>query len=223
MNIKKYKKIILVIILILVIAGTIIKLTKGMNYALKWKQNCEIAVHAQKTITENEINQIIKEIFPDRNTKIQYLDETDSQVLITLDTNEITEEEQNLLIQKINEKFEEELTIGNLEIIKNDQVKLTDIVKPYIIPIIISLVIIVAYFIIRYKQIKITKTIEYLIEGIVLPEWVYFSILAICRIPVGNFTLPIAMFIFLISILVLIYTFDIEYKKVLAQNNKRRK
>lgn len=224
MELKKNKKsIILVIALIIVITGTIVKLVKGMNYELNWKKSVSINLSTDNEIAKKDIEEIVKETFTGRKFKVQFLDEDEKEILITLDTAEITEEEQNAFVEKINTRYEEDLSKYDLELIDNDQIKLIDVLKPYILPIVISLIIIAVYFAIRYKALGLAKTIEYLIEGIVLPEWIYFSIFAIFRLPVGIYTVPVSMLVFLISIIALIVIFDKQYKKVSLKNNKKRK
>ena len=223
-NILKNKRnIVLAIVLVIIIVGTTFKFVKGMNYNSNWKESSSIEIYLGNYKEENDLKLILGETFPGKNVKIQSIDGVSNEILITLDTKQISDDEKNTFIEKINSKYQTNLTIDEMEITSNSQVKLIDIIYPNILLISIVVLLIVAYFIIRYIKIGILKVIEYLFQGLILTEWLYFSILAICRIPVGSWTIPISMLIFIISVIVLIFIFDKEYQKVAPKKNKKRK
>ena len=203
---------------------TVVKISKGMNYILKWKKNTSISIHIHDAkIEKNDLNVIIKETFSGKDFKIQNLDEEEDAYLITIDKEEITDEEKNSFVEKINTKYQTEITAEEIDVEQHSKVGLLDIAKPYIIPVLIIAIAISAYFILRYKKVGAIKIIENLLYGIVMPEWLYFSILAIFRIPVGYYTLPTSILIYLISISVLIYVFEKEAKNAESNNNKKKK
>ena len=221
---KAYIKLIIVLIaLVIIIAGTVVKLSKGMNYIIKWKKSVSINFHIHEAKVElSDLKGVLNESFPGSKYIIQNLDDEEDDFLITIDKEQITDEEKNSFIEKVNSKYETEITADDIEVVYNNPVKLFDIAKPYIIPVIITVVIISAYFILRYKKVGALNIIENLLYGIVMPEWLYLSILALFRISVGYYTLPIAILIYLISIITLIYVFEKQAQNVEPKNNKKR-
>ena len=219
---KLYKKLILVAIcLVIIIAGTVVKLIKGMNYQLKWKKTKSIVLYLDNA-QKNDLDLIVKEAFPGKDFIIQNLEE-DDEFLVTIDYINISYNEMNSFVDKLNEKYNMDLTVEDLEIRVNNNVLLLDVVKPYLIPILITVIVVSVYFILRYKKIGAIKIIENLIYGIVMPQWVYFAILALSRLPVGYYTLPISILIYLISIITLIYIFEKQNLNVSYENSKNKK
>ena len=219
---KLYKKLIIVAIcLVIIIAGTVVKLIKGMNYQLKWKKTKSIVLYLDDA-QKNDLDLVVKEAFPGKDFKIQNLEE-DDEFLVTIDYINISYNEMSSFVDKLNEKYNMDLTVEDLEIRVNNNVLLLDVVKPYLIPILITVIVVSVYFILRYKKIGAIKIIENLIYGIVMPQWVYFAILALSRLPVGYYTLPISILIYLISIITLIYVFEKQSINVSYENSKNNK
>ena len=73
-------------------------------------------------------------------------------------------------------------------------VRLRTLILPYILPIGISILLILGYYAIRFKG---TKEMIGLIKYLVIFEGLLYSSLALCRIPFGIFTMPIALIIYL--------------------------
>ncbi len=227
MNFKKIfnnkKNIILALILVVIIAGVIVKCTSGMNYALTWKNSSSIIMYIDNSLNEKDMKQILKDVFPKTASKVQFIDKSESEVFITIDKQEITDEEKTAFVEKINERYEDTLTIEELKVVENGHVRLIDYIKQFEIEIVIAIVIIVMYYIIRYRKINTKKLIEYLVEALLLPELLFFSILTILRIPVGVWTIPTAVCIFIITFMVLTYILNKENKKIESKKNKKRK
>jgi preprotein translocase subunit SecF len=225
-NILKNKKnIILIIALIIIIAGVIVKFICGMNYTLKWKESTSMEIYIQEaSIGEYELKGILRDVFPNKASKVQFVDDTTDDILITIDEKSVSQDELNSLVNKINEKCQIQLTAEEIDVTQNNQLAFKDVILPFIWTIVIAVSIISLYFIIRYRKIGIAKIIEFLIEGILIPQLVYFSILAICRIPIGIWTVPVSMLIFILGIIVLILEFQKVYEIVVPKkDNKKRK
>lgn len=221
-NTSKNKKIItLSMILLLIIAGICIMITKGINYNIKWKDSILLEVYIDNEVENSDIKTIAKEVFKDKEVKIQNIAKSKNQLIITVDSKEISDEELNSLIEKINERYEENLDVNDIEKTDNYQVNLIDVIKPYIPTVIVTLIISIAYFIIRYQTMGIDKLIGYLVKGILITQLVYFSVVIITRVPVGVWTIPLSIVIYVISIILLSFIFDREYKKVKPKKNKK--
>lgn len=207
----KNKKIIslLAIILIIIIAGIIMLCVKGMNYELLYGANTTIETYIDSDVQLSDIKTIVDETFGTKNN-IRLLDELDNDILITVKT--ASDEQIDTLISKINEKYSLELSKSNLIIENNAGVKLLDLVKPYIFPVILTTLVILAYFIIRYRNYGIIKVVVYTILTVVVLQALVLSFYAITRIPVNYLTMPISMLVFILSILGLVKFFENKIK-----------
>lgn len=94
-------------------------------------------------------------------------------------------------------------------------------IKPYIAPSIISIALIMIYFVIRYRKFKIGKIILETMGSIVISEAFLFSIYAITRIPVNSLTMPLAVILFVIVIIALIEKYRKEDIKRKEQNKRK--
>lgn len=207
----KNKKIIslLAIILIIIIAGIIMLCVKGMNYELLYGANTTIETYINSDVQLSDIKAIVDETFGTENN-IRLLDELDNDILITVKT--ASDEQIDTLISKINEKYSLELSKSNLIIENNARVKLLDLVKPYIFPVVLTTLVILAYFIIRYRNYGIIKVVVYTILTVVVLQVLVLSFYAITRIPVNHLTMPISMLVFILSILGLVKFFENKIK-----------
>ena len=71
--------------------------------------------------------------------------------------------------------------------------KLSDIIKPYIIPLVISSIIIVIYLIIRFRKQGILNVGLFSVLAITVLQVSYYSLTAICRIPVSKIIMPLSL------------------------------
>lgn len=206
----KNKKILvlLAVILVIIMVGVIVLGVKGMNYSLLYGANTQIEMYLENDFELEDIKAIAKETFGKNN--IRLLDESKHDILITVKS--ASDEQQNNLITKVNEKYGLDLSKGNLIVVNNGEMKLTDLISRYVFPVIIASLVILAYFIIRYRKLKIEKVALYTLITIIFLQIILLSIYAITRIPVNSFTMPISMLIFILSVLGLTEYFDNQIK-----------
>ena len=215
---KDKKNIFLAIICIVILAGIIMFCIKELNYNLSYGKNTTISVNIEKDVNINEIKQLVEEVVGSE-ADVRTLNESNNYVLITV--KEITDEQKSNLLAKINEKYSLELSQDDIKTTNNAQVKLCDMIKPYITPSIISIALIMIYFVIRYRKYGIGKIILETLGSIVISEALLFSIYAITRIPVNSLTMPMAVILFVIVIIVLMERFRKEEAK--AKEKSKRK
>ena len=201
------KKIIYILLALIIVAGAIIICVKGFNVDTIYTDNVRLYVYIQKEFENNDVKQIAKEVFGTDNIVVQKVEVYEDMAVIIIkqkDVNNINTELKYLVEQlntKINEKYEIENTVDDIIINYEPKVKLTSILKPYIMPVVITTVIILIYAFIRYMELGSFKTVEKYLLTIMVPELVYVSILAICRIPVNKFVAPIGLLIYTVSII----------------------
>lgn len=204
----KNKKIIVLIILIIaiLIAGTIMIIVKGLNYDLMYSKNTKIQAYIKSDFEIKDIKKIVNETFIGKRSYIQNINIVENMLIITVE--QASDDEINTLIQKINEKYNIELTNDDLVINKDTNINMIDIINQYIAPIVITIAIILAYLLIRFKKIGLFKILLYTIASVVLSQCLYISIIAISRIPVNFMTIPVALLIFIINIYILALIFE---------------
>ena len=210
------KKIVLILLICLIFAGTVIVCFKGFNVGLPYKSNINISVYVGKKIEDKDMQEITKEVFKGKQAIVQKVELFEDMISIT--TEEMSEEELNEkkteLINKLNEKYEKEIKDEEIEIVHNPKVILSSIIKRYILPFGISTIAIVIYQMIRFKKLGATKTLLTTIIVLMLIGLTYASLIAITRIPINKFIIPIGMAIYVITIIVL----NMKYEKKLEEN-----
>ena len=205
MKLSGNKKIVLLGVILLIIAGIVVVALKGINVSLVFQQHESISLLIGKQININEIQEICNEVFKNKKVVLKKVELFDDSVSIIAQS--ITDEEKSNLIQKVNEKYSTEFKVEDITIEKISNVRVIDMVRPYILPIIISTVLIIIYMIIIFKNQKFVKIIGKIFEIILLTELALASIIAISRIPL----LPIMVnLMFVIAIIELIFLINKE-------------
>ncbi len=205
MKLSGNKKIVLLGVILLIIAGIVVVALKGINVSLVFQQHESISLLIGKQININEIQEICNEVFKNKKVVLKKVELFDDSVSIIAQS--ITDEEKSNLIQKVNEKYSTEFKVEDITIEKVSNVRVRDMVRPYILPIIISTVLIIIYMVIIFKNQKFVKIIGKIFGIILLTELALASIIAISRIPL----LPIMVnLMFVIAIIELIFLINKE-------------
>ena len=155
-NITKKQKIIFIILAVIIIAGIAVISTIGFNLELKMQETKKIELYIQKDFEISDIKNIVKEVIPDESIMIQKVEVFEDSVSIT--AKDITEEQKQSIIDKVNEKYGTELKADSTEIINIPNMKIRDLVKPYVTSFAISTVLILVYIAIRYRKLGFVKT-----------------------------------------------------------------
>lgn len=213
------KKTIQAIITFLLIAGILILCIMGLNVGLTYAQSKQVDIYIGKTFDTQEIEQIVKEVTNESFVVIQKVELYEDIVSIT--TKELSQEQLEAINQKINEKYSIENKIEDLTIVDNAKIRGRDVIKPYILPILITLVIIAIYAAIRYRKLGIGKTILKVIGYPILAQAVLLSLIGITRIPVTYVTISIVLAVYAISYMVVFA--GLEKKEKMNKENKEEK
>ncbi|MFR0822934.1 MAG: hypothetical protein ACLU84_01010 [Clostridia bacterium] len=213
------KKTIQAIITFLLIAGILILCIMGLNVGLTYAQSKQVDIYIGKTFDTQEIEQIVKEVTNESFVVIQKVELYEDMVSIT--TKELSQEQLEAINQKINEKYSIENKIEDLTIVDNAKIRGRDVIKPYILPILITLVIIAIYAAIRYRKLGIGKTILKVIGYPILAQAVLLSLIGITRIPVTYVTISIVLAVYAISYMVVFA--GLEKKEKMNKENKEEK
>lgn len=186
-----------VLIAIILIVGAIVIATKGLAFELKYQDSQKVELNIGKEFKTEDVKQITNEVFDNQPVKIQAIEVYKDAISIT--TTEISEEQKTNLVNKINEKYETELKSEDITIESISHTRGRDIIKPYITPFIIITIIILVYLMIRYYKLNSLKVLIESIGIIALSQMVLLGIMAITRMPIGEFTIPMVLLVYMIS------------------------
>lgn len=208
----KNKKIlaVLTIVLVIIIAGIAVLFTKGMNYSLAYGNNTTIELYLETDFEDSDVQNIIKEVF---GNDIETRQVNNLRYDILIITKSVSDEQLDNLVSKVNEKYGLELKKDSLLVTNNVEINGMDLISPYILPVAITTVAILAYFIIRYKKLGIYNISLVTILTIILTQLLVLSIYTISRLPINEYTMPISMIVYLISVIVLTVKFEKDLKK----------
>ena len=219
-NISKKMKIIIAAIFIIIIVGITITLSIGLNYDLRFQESKAVEIYLQKEFEISDIKQITNEVMPNQYVVIQKVEVYEDSLRIV--AKDITNEQKNNLITKINEKYGTELSADNIQIQTISNTRGRDIVKPYIIPFIIATIIILVYMSIKYYKLNFGKVMLKTILTLIIAQGILLSLIAITRIPVGRLTMPIVVFVYMLTLFEVTNKFEkqLEDKKEKDNNTK---
>ena len=197
-QIKKSKLTQILLIVLVLVMGLILALTKGFNKELKYKEHQEIKLEIGKEYKKTDIKEITNEIFDGRDVVIQDVDEYGDTVLIS--TNNITDEQKTNLVNKINEKYQIALAADSQEIQTIPQTRIIDILNHYFLAFGVSSIIILVYMAIRYRKLNALKVIFKTVLALVVTEAVLFAIFAITQIPFGKYTVALVFIAYVFAL-----------------------
>ena len=211
-------KILVGLIAIILVAGIIMIFSKGLAFELKYQDAKKIELTLGKQFEESDIRNITDEVFGKQVLTIQPIEVYKDAVSIT--TTEITEEQKNELVTKVNDKYETEIKAEDITIETVAHTRGRDIIKPYIVPFVIVTALILVYLLIRYHKLNSFEVLTQSLGIIVLAQLVLLGIIAITRMPVGMFTIPAIMVVYMISTYVCTAKFEKELENILEKENK---
>lgn len=195
------KRIAYIVLACIIIIGIIVIAFAGFNVSLKYSPNKQVSVYIGKEFETNEIKSIVKEIIGNKKVIVQKVELYEEIASITV--KDITDEQIEQLNTKINEKYGLENTVkDDIKVTQSSNLRIRDMVKPLIMPIALSLVIIIIYAGIRYRKINILEVLGKIIGMNVLAIAVFVSVIAITRIPVNALTIPMCLAIYVVVTLV---------------------
>lgn len=214
------KKIGYIILACIIIIGIIVIAFAGFNVSLKYSPSKQISVYIGKEFKTSDIKSIVKEVTGKNNSIVQKVELYEEIVSITV--KDITDEQIEQLNNKINEKYELENKVADdITVAENANVKIRDMVKPFIWPVALSLIIILVYAGIRFRKIEILEVLGKILGMNVLAIALFISILAITRIPVNVLTIPMCLAIYVIVTLVVFNQLEVKTEKIMQKTKKK--
>lgn len=184
----KKSKILCVILAVIFIAAIISTAIRGLRVDINYSEGVTMVVDLGKKFDTRDVRDIAKEIWNGKDVLVQTVEVYDESVSVKVP--ELNEEQINNFVTKINEKYQLELTSADVSILYNSNERLRNIVRPYVIPLIISTALIVVYYSIRFKGVK---EILNLLLTLIAVEGIIYSIHALLLLPINVLTMPVVM------------------------------
>ena len=219
----KSKQLKIILIALVIIAGIVMIAVKGFNFDLKYQDTQRVELYLKTEFNISDIKQITDEVFGNQKVMIQKVEVFEDSVSIT--TTSISEEQKSNLITKINEKYGTELTAEDTTVEDIGHTRGRDIIKPYVIPFAIAVIIVLIYLGIRYYKLSIAKVIAKSIGIMALAQILLFSVIAITRIPIGRLTIPMVILVYLLTLFGITNMFEknLSKKKLDESKDKGKK
>lgn len=212
----KRNKIICIILVIIFIAAIIVTGVKGLNVDINYAEGTSIVFDIGKQFELSDVENMVDEIWQGDSAVVQKVEIYDESVLIKV--RNFTDEQLDSLANKLNEKYDLGFTRNDFTILYNSNLKLREVIRPYVIPIIIATALIVVYYSIRYRGVK--EILELLLT-LIAAEGIIYSIYALLRLPVNIWTMPIAMIVYAGTIIYVTLKHEDGFKNKKSINNSK--
>lgn len=203
---KNKKKLIMILVVLIAVIGILITATVGLNVDLKYQASQKIELYIEKEFEISDIQSIVNEVMPNTKTIIQKVEVFEDTVSIT--AKEISEEQKQNIITKINEKYGINIEQEKIEITNIASERLRDVVKPYVLPLAVITGIVLVYLSIRYASLGVAKTLINTILVLAITGLMFLSVMAIVRIPICEYTMPAGMALYILTLLVITNAFE---------------
>lgn len=197
----KESKIILLLIILFIISGIITLLVAGFEKNAIYAAGTRIEVYIPQGYEKQDILEIAKESFNGKEFAFEEVEKLNQVAGIKI--NKYTKEELDNFKSKISEKYKIEEDKLEIYEIKLPKTRIRTDIMPYVFPV--TLVTVLSLIYVLFKSIKSKnawKNILKIIAILAITLGIYFSILLIFRIPYGSYTMPIALAIYIITLLI---------------------
>lgn len=215
----KNKMISYIVIALIILVGIASIFAFKLNFTLMYSEHTTINVYLGKVYDLQEMKQIVEETLGKQETIYQEIETFGDSLAITV--KEATDEQISNLESKLKEKYEIESTETILQTNRIGHIRGRDIVKPYIVPMLTATIVVLVYAGIRYIKLGTIKVVLTLLLRLVVSEALLLSVIAICRIPIGIYTMPVAILLYMGVILFTTISYENKLaKKIATEKNK---
>lgn len=196
---KIFKKILIILAVIIAIAGIAMIAVKGFNYGILYSNTQRLNIYFENDFEIKDVEQIAKEVL---GNNIIVRKGNLFGTVASIIASEITDEQKENLITKLNEKYEIEIDKEKDVVTMNvPQTNMYDIISSYITPSVIIFILVLVYSAIRFKKQGIVKSLLIPMLSTILVLAVYVGIYAIARIPVNDLFMVFAMLLFIATLI----------------------
>lgn len=215
---KNIQKVIYIIIAILIIAGICVVSIKGYKKELDYSDRQIIVLTNNLGFDKTKVEEIAKNVLVNKEVKVLEVERFSNAVEII--STEINEQEKEDIINKVNEEYTLEIQKDDISIIDIKETKIKDMINPYIFSVILTFILIIVYFMIMYHKLGLKNIFAKSVFIPILFEIMYFSVIAIARVPLGKVVFAISMGIYVLSIGYLSFSFHNKKQKLFKLDKK---
>ena len=212
------KKILIAVMACIIIVGFAMIGFLGLNFDINYTANKEIDIYLGTQFEISDIRGLVKEVIGNEATVIQKVELYEE--IVSIKVKEISDEQIEQLLTKINEKYNLEIKKDDITITNNPNLRGRELVKPYILPIAISVVLVLVYAGIKFYRVNSIEVISKLIGLNIIAQLFYVSVLAITRLPVNRLTIPVSIAIYIATTLAV--TINFENKEIVKEKKKNK-
>ena len=212
MELKGNKKILLLGMVLLIVAGIIVVALKGFKVSLILQKHESISLIIGKEVVLDDIEKICKDAFGNKKFVVKTVDRFSDAINIRVES--ITNEEKDKIAKSLNEKYGTTFTGTGISVHSNSNVRMRDIIKPYVKPFIIAAVLIVAYLIVRFRKMNAWKVLGNAAALILVTEAVIASIISITRIPLSATIVNLMVLVAVAELVVYIGKLENKYSEM---------
>ena len=196
------------IILALVAVGIAIMVFMHFQFSLYYSKNVRVEIYLEKTFSEAEIMSLVKEILPEQKVIIETSGAFKDTISLT--TTQITDEQLEQIVSKLNETYGTELTVSaDTLTLYNSNVRGRDIFAPYLVISTIAVIIIVAIITLFYrKNVGAVKTVLTSVLITFFGQFFFFVILSLTGVEINRVIPGAAVAIFIFSMVYLMSQYE---------------
>lgn len=195
-------KIICAIMVVIIIAGIVVTAVAGLNLGLEYSKGISVDVDLKQEFDNKELKGIVKEVM-DGNTPVMIKKIEVYKDMASIILRDISDEQFEQLKNKLQERYNIELDDTTMVKTEKLSTNMVEVFMPYIKAVVIITVIVFAYEVIRYFKKGLLTVIVKSLEILVMPTAVVYSLIAITRLQVSRFTIPLLVLAYLVSLVVL--------------------
>lgn len=199
---KNIKIIFIALVALVILIGIVVVGIWGYNKELKFEKSQSIDIYVEQKVDESKIKNIVHEALGNANYTVQTVEIYKD--MVTIRSEQITEEQKNNIVNKIKENYEFKQTAEETTINTVPATRIIDMYKGYILPFTISGILVLVYMVIRYYKKGILKVLARTVAIPVFGELFLLGVIAIARVPVGRFTPILVIGMYIAAILIVI-------------------
>ena len=176
----------------------------GFEKSTAYKAGTRIEVYIPKGYEKQDIISIAKESF---SNKVSFEEIEKLNQVAAIKIQNYSEDELETFKTKISEKYNIEKDDLQLQEIPLPTARISTIIMPYIFPIALVTILSLIYMLfINLKSENKWKIILDIIMKLAIALGLYFSLILILRIPFGRYTMPLALAIYIIILIISVNT-----------------
>lgn len=195
------KSVALIILILIIISGIITVGVVGFEKSSDYSSGTRLEVYIPKGYEKQDVISIAKESF--ENKEISFYEIEKLNQVAGIKVKKYTKDELDNFKTKIAEKYEMDKKEIELHEVSVPTTRISSVVTPYVLPMILVTGLSLIYVGIRnFKSNERLKILLKVLAAITIVVGLYFSIIALFRLPFGIYTMPLALAIYVITLLI---------------------